>query len=141
MTRTRKVVLTIIGILFVAVAGFCGISAWQDWQYKQYGGYGAAGIDPISGAELISFEDEYSGFLPDYDTIWVYKIPSSYTDKLYKDCSAMHYKTGTLIGIEYEGPERLDPKKPGCHIFRKRHRGWVWIQFSGDELTVHDSFG
>lgn len=139
MTLTRKIVLSIAGTLLTVVLGFCGYSSWTEWQYKRYGGYAAAGIEPIPGAELIFYKDESSGFLPDYDTTWIYKIPASYTDKLYKDCSAMHYKTGTFIAHEKDGTDRIDPRKPGCYIFIEVHSEFISIQFSGDQLTVEDT--
>src|SRR5580698_2108527 len=110
MTRTRKIMAVIGGTLLTMVLGFCSYDSWLDGHYKRYGGYEAAGIEPIPGAELVSFKYEAPGFIPDYDATWVYKIPSSYTDKLYKDCSAMHYKTGVVIGYEDDGTEKLDPK-------------------------------
>jgi hypothetical protein len=140
MTRTRKIMFAIGGALLTMVLGFCSYNSWAEWHYKQYGGFEAAGIDPIPGAELIFYKDEPNGFLPDYETTWIYKIPSSYTDNLYKDCSVMHYKTGVVIGYEKDGTERIDPKMPGCHNEPGFHRDITTVQFSGDQLTIDDSY-
>ena len=138
MGRGRKIMLGIAGVFVAGMLSFCSYNAWAEWQYKRYGGYEAAGIEPIPGAELVSFKYESAGFLPDYGATWVYKIPTSYTEKLYKDCAAMHYKTGVVIGLEKDGTERIDPKMPGCHYEPGYHREIISVEFSGDQLTIRD---
>lgn len=138
MGRVRKVMLTIAGsILALVIGDFC-YDTWADWQYKYHGAWEAAGIEPIPGAELVSYKYDPNGFLPDFDTTWTYRVPATYTDKLYKDCSAMHYKTGVVIGYENDGTERIDPKASGCHNEPGNEREIISIQFSGDQLTIQD---
>lgn len=141
MTRTRKIVLSIGGTLLVLVIGVYCHDLWADWHYKRYGGYEAAGIEPIPGAELVSFKYESSGFLPDYDATWIYKIPSSYTDRLYKDCSAMHYEPGVFKEYGKDGKELIGPKKLGCHTGVELPHEIISVEFSGDQLTVQDTYG
>lgn len=141
MTRTRKIVLSIAGTLLVLVMVVYCHDLWAGWHYKQYGGYEAAGIEPIPGAELVSFKYEAPGFIPDYDATWIYKIPSSYTDKLYKDCSAMRYEAGAFKEYGNDGKELIGPKKPGCHNRVDSHREVITVEFSGDQLIVQDIYG
>jgi hypothetical protein len=135
----RKIAMTIGSIAFgIAAIGIAYVS-WAEWHFKQYGGYAVADLDPIPGAELISYESESSLPLPDYDTTWTYRVPASYTDKLYKDCAAMHYETGAL-GYGEDGTERIDPKKPGCHTKIELHHEIIMVRFVGDRLTIEDSY-
>lgn len=141
MTRTRKIGLSIVGTILIVGIGVCAHDSWAEWHHKQYGGFEAAGIDSIPGAELISYKYEAPGFIPDHDATWVYKIPAGYTDKLYRDCAAMHYETGPFTGHQKGGTESTRPMTPGCHARVERHRGFVTIEFSGERLTVHDIYG
>jgi len=138
MTRTRKIMLSIAGTLLVFVMVVYCHDLWADWHYKRYGGFETAGIEPIPGAELTYFKYDPNGFLPDYEAKWIYKIPSSYTGKLYKDCSAIHYKAGVVIGYEKDGTEKIDPKTPGCHNESGLHGETISIEFAGDQLTIDD---
>lgn len=141
MKRAGKIILSIISALLVIVAGVLAYDLWTEWHYKNYGGYAAAGIEPIPGAELTYYRDD-SNILGNYDTTWIYKVPPSYTDKLYKDCSAIRYKTGVLLGYESDGRERIDPKRRGCHLQIDPYRSeMITAEFSGDQLTVEDNFG
>ena len=141
MGRVRKVVLTVVGLLLALVIVVVCHDTWADWQYKHHGGWEAAGMEPIPGAELVFYKYEPNGFLSDFETTWTYKLPTGYTEKIYRNCSAMHYKTGALLGYEKDGTENIDPKIPGC-----RHDLWlshevISIQFAGDQLTIQDIYG
>ena len=74
MGRGRKTILIVASALLICTLGFCGYNAWAEWHYKYYGGFETAGIEPIPGAELISYNYESGGFLPDYDARWVYRM-------------------------------------------------------------------
>jgi hypothetical protein len=132
--------LSIGGTVVAIGIGLYGYDSWAGWHYRRYGGFETIGIDPIPGAELVSFSYDPPHFLPDYDATWVYKVPSSYTEKLYKDCSVLHYKTGVVIGYEKDGSERIDPKVPGCHHELEFHGEFISVQFSGELLTIKDIY-
>ncbi len=141
MTRTKKALLGIGVTTGAMVIGLFCYDRWQRWEYRRYGGYEAAGIAPIAGAELISYDFQSSDLLPDYSAFWVYKLPRGYYEKLYKDCSAMHFRAGVYIQKGDEGSEYISPGAPSCYMHVELHRESITAQFSGDKLIVMDDYG
>ncbi|HEV2175074.1 MAG TPA: hypothetical protein VGR71_15990, partial [Nitrospira sp.] len=107
------------------------------------GGFYDAKIDPISGATLISLRyDGYENFLGDGSTIWVYKLPASYVEALYKDCASIGFKKGTIYDAGYISDIYLDPylksKLPACYSLHGNVKQTIRAQFVGSQLIVEE---
>src|SRR5882724_6059783 len=140
VTRNKKISIALISI--VALLG-CVVAAdwlWDDWTSKGYG-YVEAGIEPVSGAKLIYIKfEKHSDILPDGETSWVYQLPSTYYEDLYKDCSKIGYKTGIYMDRIYTEADRyIERDKPGCYLYKEDKHEVVVAQFSGDKLIVEDT--
>jgi hypothetical protein len=136
--RKHKVIASILLCLIGCGIGWWFWNAHEEW----LDGFDAAGIAPIPGAKL--FTDDYSQQdIMGGNVFWVYQLPATYTNELYKDCSRIGYETGVVIDngkpVGYVGPY-YKPGMNGCNLQKDKKGETIFVQFVGDKLVVEDSF-
>lgn len=132
-----------IAIAIALVLGL-GVGAGALWHLRQaeLAGFAAAHIAPISGAENLindySRQSSMGGV-----AFWVYQLPPSYANELYKDCSRIGYKPGVFADKGIGVPDFEPYMKPGAHGC---YMEWAesdvdnMAQFTGDKLLVEQIF-
>lgn len=142
LSPTKKFVYVFLGVYGIGLV--CWI--WFVHGLLNPGPFVYAGIDPVPGAKEIFHSVTRPQATHARTEVWVFQIPREYYEKLYKDCTAIHYLPGPYLNpanrdvIVGTGAEKyIDPNSASCYDAGGDHFYTYVAEFNGDKLIVfHD---